>query len=374
MHLYIHVPFCHQACHYCDFHFSTNLANKSALVESICQEISIQKDYLGKKELKTIYFGGGTPSLLTAHELEQIFNTIHQYFQVDKNAEITLEANPEDLIPSYLSAIKSLGVNRLSIGVQSFRKENLLFLNRNHGASEAINCITSAQNIGITNISIDLIYGIPGNDLENLNNDITKALETQVSHISAYGLTIEPKTVFGIQKKNGIFNELPETLLHQKFTYTRNSLAENGFEPYETSSFARNEQYSMHNTSYWKQESYLGIGPSAHSFNQISRQWNVAKNGLYMKSIQTKKIPAEVEILTEANKINEYIMTGLRTKWGVDLLRIQQAFKNLNVSFPLPLISLWQKNDWARISNGYLILNEKGALMADKFAADFFIV
>ncbi len=374
LHLYLHIPFCHQACHYCDFHFSTNVALKSDLVHAICQEIALQKEYLGSKNLKTIYFGGGTPSLLLADELEKILNTIHQNFSVENEAEITLEANPEDLTPSYLAAIKSLGVNRLSIGIQSFREENLRFLNRNHSSAQAITCISQAQDIGIDNISIDIIYGIPGNNLHDLALDIHKAVDTQVNHISAYSLTIEPKTVFGQQKKKGFFKELPESMQSQKFSFTRNLLAENGFEAYETSNFAKNEHYSKHNTSYWNQESYLGIGPSAHSFNQNSRQWNVAKNGVYIKAINEGVIPVEIEILTEANKINEYIMTRLRTQWGIKWSKIEQTFAQLNTEIPLDLIKNWQKNDWAHVSKGHLILTETGALMADKLAADLFIV
>lgn len=374
MHLYVHIPFCHQACHYCDFHFSTNLAYKSDVVNAICQEIALQKDFLRGEKLKTIYFGGGTPSLLSPMELEQIFNTVHRYFQVEIGAEITLEANPEDLSPSYLSAIKTLGVNRLSIGIQSFREENLRLLHRNHSSAQALTCISRAQDIGIHNISLDLIYGIPGNDLKDLAFDIDQAVDTKISHISAYSLIIEPKTVFGQQKKKGIFIELPETMLSEKFSFTRNLLAEKGFEAYETSNFAKDEQYSKHNTSYWNQESYLGVGPSAHSFNQFSRQWNVAKNGVYMKSILEEKIPAEIEILTEANKINEYIMTRLRTKWGIERSKIEQAFSQLKVQIPEDLFKNWQDNDWAYISSEHLILTEKGALIADKLAADLFIV
>ena len=374
MHLYLHIPFCHQACHYCDFHFSTNVALKSDLVHAICQEIALQKDYLGDKSLKTIYFGGGTPSLLSADELEKILDSIHRYFSVETEAEITLEANPEDLTPSYLTAIKSLGINRLSVGIQSFREENLRFLNRNHSSAQALTCISQAQDIGIDNISIDLIYGIPGNDLNDLALDIHKAVDTKVNHISAYSLTIEPKTVFGQQKKKGVFKELPESMQSQKFSFTRKLLAEKGFEAYETSNFAKNELYSKHNTSYWNQESYLGIGPSAHSFNQNSRQWNVAKNGVYMKAINEGAIPAEIEILTEANKINEYMMTRLRTKWGIEWSKIEQTFAQLNAEIPLDLIKNWQINDWALVSNGHLILTETGALMADKLASDLFIV
>jgi len=374
LHLYLHIPFCHQACHYCDFHFSTNLVQKSNLVDAICQEIALQKEYLPSKKLKTIYFGGGTPSLLSAKELEQIFRTVHSIFEVEKDAEITLEANPEDLSLSYLGAVQSIGVNRLSIGIQSFREENLRLLNRNHSSAQALNSISLAQQVGIENISIDLIYGIPGNELSDLTSDIEKAVDTQVTHISAYSLTIEPKTVFGQQKNKGIFKELPESMLSQKFTFTRNLLKEKGFEAYETSNFAKKEHYSKHNTSYWNQESYLGVGPSAHSFNQVSRQWNVAKNGLYIKSILEGKIPAEIEILTEENKLNEYMMTRLRTKWGIELSYVKNLFNQLNVEFPHTTFMQWQKNDLAFKKTDHLILTEKGSLVADKLASDLFIV
>jgi len=343
-------------------------------VNAICQEIVLQKEYLNGEKIKTIYFGGGTPSLLSPLELEQIFHTVHQNYQIENNSEITLEANPEDLNPTYLSDLKTLGINRLSIGIQSFREDNLRFLNRNHSSEQALTCISKAQDIGINNISLDLIYGIPGNDLKDLAYDIDQAVGTKVNHISAYSLTIEPKTVFGQQKKKGVFNELSESTLSEKFTFTRKLLAEKGFEAYETSNFALNKQYSKHNTSYWNQESYLGVGPSAHSFNQVSRQWNVAKNGLYMKSILEEKIPAEIEILTEANKINEYVMTRLRTKWGIDLSKLRESFNQLDVEFPKATIINWQKNELALEFDDHLILTEKGSLVADKLAADLFIV
>ena len=374
MHLYLHIPFCHQACHYCDFHFSTHTAHKKDLIHAICKEIILQKDYLPSNKLNTIYFGGGTPSLLSPQELEQIFHTVHQYFLVENNAEITFEANPEDLSESYLTTIKSFGINRLSIGIQSFKEENLRLLNRSHTTEQAINCISKAQKIGIDNISIDLIYGIPGNDLPDLASDIQKAVDTNVTHISAYSLTIEPKTVFGQQKKKGVFKELPESMLSQKFTFTRKLLTEKGFEAYETSNFAKNQKYSKHNTSYWNQEAYLGVGPSAHSFNQQSRQWNIAKNGLYKKEIEDGKIPAEIEILTEANKINEYLMTRLRTKWGIDLSKIKQNFNALNVEYPENTIRSWQNTGLAIEIHDHLVLTEKGSLVADKLASDLFIV
>jgi len=374
LHLYLHIPFCHQACHYCDFHFSTHTAHKKDLIHAICKEIILQKDYLPSNKLNTIYFGGGTPSLLSPQELEQIFHTVHQYFLVENNAEITFEANPEDLSESYLTTIKSFGINRLSIGIQSFKEENLRLLNRSHTTEQAINCISKAQKIGIDNISIDLIYGIPGNDLPDLASDIQKAVDTNVTHISAYSLTIEPKTVFGQQKKKGVFKELPESMLSQKFTFTRKLLTEKGFEAYETSNFAKNQKYSKHNTSYWNQEAYLGVGPSAHSFNQQSRQWNIAKNGLYKKEIEDGKIPAEIEILTEANKINEYLMTRLRTKWGIDLSKIKQNFNALNVEYPENTIRSWQNTGLAIEIHDHLVLTEKGSLVADKLASDLFIV
>jgi len=374
LHLYLHIPFCHQACHYCDFHFSTNLAQKKALVDAICTEIKLQNSYLPVKNLETIYFGGGTPSLLHPAELAKILTHIHREFSVDPQAEITLEANPEDLTVEYLEAIKALGINRLSIGIQSFQDKNLPFLHRNHSVSDSLLCIARAQEVGLSNISIDLIYGIPENTIHDLEKDLDTAIQTGVEHISAYSLTIEPKTVFGQQKKKGILKEIDEELMSDSFLYVRKRLTEVGFDDYETSNFAKNKRYSRHNTSYWNQEPYLGIGPSAHSFNGFSRQWNVAKNGLYIQSISEGHIPSEIEMLSPENKLNEYLMTRLRTAWGIDLETVKSGYVACQRTFPQSEIDHWIENGLAILEKNQLRLIGSGKLMADKLASDLFVV
>ncbi len=344
------------------------------MVEAICAEIKLQNAYLPTKKLETIYFGGGTPSLLNPTELAEILTQIHRYFSVDSQAEITLEANPEDLGIEYLNAIHRLGINRLSIGIQSFQEKNLPYLNRNHNVLDSKACIERAQAIGLTNISLDLIYGIPGNSLQDLANDLDSAIGTGVTHISAYSLTIEPKTVFGQQKKKGILQEVDEDFMSESFLYVRKRLTEAGFDDYETSNFAKNKRYSKHNTSYWNQEAYLGIGPSAHSFNGESRQWNIAKNGIYIKSISEGRIPAEMEMLSPENKLNEYLMTRLRTAWGIDLADVKSRYLACKREFPQAEIEHWMDNGLALLEKNQLRLIGHGKLMADKLASDLFVV
>ncbi|MHA8106014.1 radical SAM family heme chaperone HemW [Aquirufa sp. 5-AUSEE-100C1] len=374
VHLYLHIPYCHQACHYCDFHFSTKMDGKAAMVDAMIQEISLRKDYLGGPKLNTIYLGGGTPSTLSENEISRLFEAIHQHFEVNPDAEITLEANPEDLTRDYLTHLKELGVNRLSIGIQSFDDENLRYLNRNHDAKQSLQAIRDAQEIGISNISIDIIYGIPGNELILLKSDLNQAIATGAQHISAYSLTIEPKTVFGHRLKKGEIQEIPEQNMASCFEFTHEYLEKNGYIAYETSNFSKPGFESKHNSSYWRQESYLGIGPAAHSFNQVSRQWNVANNAKYTKQINAGIIPSEVESLSPENQINEYIMTQLRTHWGVDLSYLIEKFQAIQVPFPENEIQDWVKKGLAEIRNGQLVLVGKGKLIADGLAAQLFII
>lgn len=350
------------------------MAQKTALIEAIKHEIELQKNYLQQEEIQTIYFGGGTPSLLSSPELSDILNQITRFHKINSLAEITLEANPEDLNTPYLQDLQSLGINRLSIGIQSFQEKNLPYLNRNHSSDQSLQAIKNAQNAGFENISLDLIYGLPGNSMDELMDDLTIATRSEVNHISAYSLIVEPKTVFDQQKRKGIFHEISEIKMSEQFIAVRNFLIEAGFEDYETSNFAKNGSYSQHNTSYWNQENYLGIGPSAHSFNQDSRQWNIAKNGAYIKAIMNQHIPAEVEILSPQNKLNEYLMTKLRTQWGVDIPTLKKLYANLNAVFPEKVLHVWLKNDWAKIENEQLVLIGSGKLMADKLSSDLFVI
>ena len=347
------------------------MSRKEDMVNALCNEIAAQKDYLQGAELQTIYFGGGTPSLLSSTDLDSIFYTIRSFHPVANDAEITLEANPEDLTLDYCQMIASKGINRLSIGIQSFQEKNLVLMNRNHQASDSIQSIQNAQKAGINNISIDLIYGIPANSEADLAEDLEKATSLGVQHISAYSLTVEPKTVFGAQKKKGAFQEIPDSTMANAFNQVREYLESKGYEGYETSNFAKEGHYSVHNTSYWQQEHYLGIGPSAHSFNGHSRQWNVANNAKYISSGLAL---AEKEELSPAEQLNEYLMVRLRTKWGIDLNYVRKSFEKMEHPYPEKELQIWVSQGFARIENDRLILEGEGKLIADRLSSDIFVV
>lgn len=342
-------------------------------MEAIAKEIVLRKDYLQTNELQTIYFGGGTPSLLDASELSLLLETINTHFQVDPGAEITLEANPDDLNKKKLAQLSAAGINRLSIGIQSFHEPHLKFLNRIHDSFEAGNCVKLAQDAGINNISIDLIYAIPAPDHSILGQDLQRAFDLNVSHISAYCLTIEPQTAFGSWLKKKKIKPIDEEFAAEQFEILIAGLADKGYEQYEISNFARKGQYSRHNSSYWKQRAYLGVGPSAHSYNQVSRQYNVSSNAQYLAAIQQNNIPATIEILTSSDQTNEYLLTGLRTKWGCDLAKLSQMS---NSKFELQnraeLSEMTQKG-WLYVDNGTILLTQAGKLFADRIASELFL-
>ena len=373
MHLYIHIPFCKQACHYCDFHFSTNIANKRAVVEAIAREIVLRKSYLPEGDMETIYFGGGTPSMLDEAELQFLLETIHQHFRVANNAEITLEANPDDLTAPTLQMFAHAGINRLSIGIQSFHEPHLRFMNRAHTAVEAQQCVKLAQQAGIDNISIDLIYAIPSESHDILRSDLTQAFTLDVPHISAYCLTIEPQTAFGSWLKKKKMRPIEEEYAAQQFEILVQSLGDNGYEQYEISNFAINGRYSNHNSSYWKQHPYLGVGPSAHSYNGVSREYNVSNNARYLEAIQKDTVPSTVEQLTAADQTNEYLLTGLRTKWGVELQKVEILSAGAFALQAHDELGKMTRKGWIREDSGILVLTEAGKLFADRIASDLFI-
>ncbi|MHA8072567.1 radical SAM family heme chaperone HemW [Aquirufa ecclesiirivi] len=374
MHLYLHIPFCRQACHYCDFHFSTVLSQREVMVKAMVQELNIQKAYLVNKKLTSIYLGGGTPSLLSEKQVNLLFDQINLLFSIDADAEITLEANPEDLTQEYIQTLKKIGINRLSVGIQTFNNESLRHLHRNHDSQQSTRAIKNAQDLGIENISVDIIYGLKDHTLSDTEYDIQQAILLEVDHISAYSLTIEPRTVFGKQKEKGLLKELPDNQMAAHFELSHQLLQSAGFEAYEVSNFAKNKRYSRHNSSYWNQEEYLGIGPSAHSFNVQSRQWNVANNKSYMLAIEQGNPHFEVENLSPENRINEYIMTRLRTMWGLDLAYLKQSLEQINQSLPRTEIEEWKEKQWAKEIDGFLILTESGKLIADKLSSDIFLI
>ncbi|MFY7890560.1 MAG: radical SAM family heme chaperone HemW [Spirosomataceae bacterium] len=373
MHLYIHIPFCRQACHYCDFHFSTSLQRKEDVVLAIAQEIKLQANYLANKTLETIYFGGGTPSLLEEKDFEHIFTQIYSTFSLTADAEITLEANPDDLTLEKLQLFNKVGINRLSIGIQSFNDEHLKKLHRIHSGDEAHRCVSMAQDVGITNLSIDLIYAIPSDSHAILHEDLVKATSLGVTHISAYCLTIEPQTVFGKWLKQRKIAAIDDEFASQQFEILLSHLNEQGFEQYEISNFAKNEAYSRHNTSYWKQEEYLGVGPSAHSFNHISRQYNVANNAQYLKAMSQNQIPAEVEVLTKEDRFNEYLLTGLRTKWGCELTRLDGLIGTDFRQFSKAILDEQLHEGLILLDGTTMRLTNKGKLFADKIVSDLFL-
>ncbi|MBC7893579.1 MAG: radical SAM family heme chaperone HemW [Sphingobacteriaceae bacterium] len=384
MHVYVHIPFCAQACYYCDFHFSTQLAGRAALVEALTQEVALQRNFLPKRPLETIYFGGGTPSLLTEAELARLLDSIHAHFAVIPEAEITLEANPDDLTTEKLAQFRSLGVNRLSIGIQSFNEGHLRHLHRLHNAAEGEASVKRAQDAGFENLSIDLIYAIvpshgapPGSTAENHDiwqRDLQKASALTVPHISAYCLTIEPQTVFGSWLKKAKIQPIDDAFAARQFELLTEHLTAQGYEHYEISNFAQPGRYSRHNTSYWRQEPYLGLGPSAHSFDgNTTRQANVSHNTRYVEAIGRGEIPAEMEHLSEPDRVNEYLLTSLRTQWGCELEKLraisEQGFTLVQSLLP----PLFEKN-WLMNDGGFLRLTSAGKLFADRVASELFWV
>ncbi len=372
--IYIHIPFCKQACHYCDFHFSTSLQNKDAFLIALKKEIVLQKAYLKSEKISTVYFGGGTPSLLSKNELNEIFDCLKNNFQIEEDAEITLEANPDDLTTEKIKDLKDTSVNRLSIGIQSFYDEDLKLMNRAHSAEESIKAVKLAQENGFDNITIDLIYGIPGLTDHRWRNNLQIAFALNVNHISAYCLTVEPKTVLANQVKKGLVKNVDEQQSSEQFEIMLEAMHQNDFVQYEISNFCRNGAFSKHNSNYWKKEIYLGLGPSAHSFNGSSRQWNVSNNVLYIQSIEKGVPNFEKEILSEAQRYNEYVMTSLRTIWGIDLKYVEQHFGKEYLDYCLKEVGEYIKSESVLAEENKLYLSDKGKLIADKIASDLFFV
>lgn len=313
--IYIHIPFCRQKCYYCDFYKTVNTTLKPKFLQSLKAEAKVRKNYLGNEAVETIYFGGGTPSVLEAGELADILKHLKELFEVQENAEITFEANPDDLIPAYLEAIKQAGINRLSVGIQALQNRHLQKMNRRHDASQAIEAIHNAAKIGFNNISVDLIYGLPGLTESEWEDSLNQVFDLPVQHLSAYHLTYHEGTAFYTWLKKGTLRELSETESVKQFEILIDKAASAGFEQYEISNFARKELYSQHNTSYWQGKKYLGLGPSAHSFDQQSRRWNTSHVESYIKAIDNGLAFSEEEILSEKDRYNEYILTRIRTKW-----------------------------------------------------------
>jgi oxygen-independent coproporphyrinogen-3 oxidase len=371
--IYLHIPFCKKACHYCNFHFSTQTDTIQALVDALIQEIELQKSYI-KEPIETIYFGGGTPSLLNEAQLKAILAAIDTHFKVTTTIECTLEANPDDIDPIKLAAWKQLGINRLSIGIQSFQASALTWMNRAHTVEQSHAAIQMALDAGIHNLSIDLIYGTPALSDRALMEDLDWIQQYQINHVSCYALTVEDKTALKKLIENAQIEDVDPEKQARHFEIVSTRLMAMGMEHYEISNFANPGYRSQHNSNYWSGKNYLGLGPSAHSFNTISRQWNIANNALYIKSIENGLLNFEIEILTEANRYNEYMMTSLRRMEGFDLDIIAAKFGKRYHQHSIAMIKEMDfKNIFNQKDNQYS-LKDEAKFLADGIASDFFIL
>jgi oxygen-independent coproporphyrinogen-3 oxidase len=383
--IYIHIPFCKQACHYCDFHFSTSMKKKEEMVLALAKELQLRKNELQNElefsEVETIYFGGGTPSVLTVDEIQFLIDTVCEHYAVAQNPEITLEANPDDLSEENLIAFAEIGINRLSIGIQSFFEEDLKLMNRAHDSVQAKKCLEIAIRY-FDNISLDLIYGIPdpsqnGEQAKQMTNErwqqnIETALSFGIPHISSYALTVEPKTALNKLIQTGKIASPNDEVAQEHFMILVETLEANGFIHYELSNFGKENYFSRNNSAYWLGKKYIGIGPSAHSYDGDSRSWNVANNALYLKSLQNDELPNEVEKLTLEDRYNEYIMTGLRTIWGVSLVRIEQEFGAQYLDYLKQQSQKFIVDGLLSITDGILKPTLKGKFLTDGIASDLF--
>jgi len=376
--IYIHIPFCKQACHYCDFHFSTQLGKKEAMVQSIAKELELRKLEVDDK-VETIYFGGGTPSVLSNEEIEFLIQSVYDNYKVIDHPEITLEANPDDLVSSraqsrdLFSAYKNAGINRLSIGIQSFFEEDLKLMNRAHNAGEAEQCIQEATRY-FDNITIDLIYGIPGMSNERWKANIQKALDFGLPHISSYALTVEPRTALKKFIEKGVVPDVDDEQAQEQFHILVDTLEAEGFINYEISNFGKPDYFSKNNTAYWLGKTYLGVGPSAHSFDGKQRSWNIRNNPTYIKKIEDGILPKEIETLSTTDRYNEYVMTGLRTIWGVDLYRIASEFGENYLKYLNQQSAKFLAQGLLVVDDGKLLTTKKGKFLADGIASDLFLL
>ena len=376
--IYIHIPFCKQACHYCDFHFSTSMKKKDEMVLALAKEISMRKNEFNlldsaqsDNQIETIYFGGGTPSVLSNEEINFLIAEVYKNYNVVENPEITLEANPDDLSSERIFELSKSPINRLSIGIQSFYEDDLKMMNRAHNSAEAINCLKEATKY-FDNISLDLIYGIPGMSDEMWKQNIETALSFGIPHISSYALTVEPKTALKKLIDAGKIAEPQDEAALNHFMILVETLQKNGFIHYELSNFGKENYFSKNNSAYWLGKKYIGIGPSAHSYDGIKRGWNIANNSLYLKAIQNDELPIETEVLTVSDRYNEYIMTGLRTIWGVSLERIENEFGLEYLNYLEKKSQKFLNDDLLSIENNILKPTPKGKFLTDGIASDLF--
>lgn len=372
--IYIHVPFCKQKCNYCNFHFSTKQDNVEELVSGMIIELDQRKSYLKTKKIDSIYFGGGTPSIIDVKHIINIIEKIYSLFDVKKTAEITMEFNPDDIKKEKLNKLRQAGINRLSIGIQSFNNEDLIFMNRSHNAKEAISSIKLAKECGFNNMSIDLIYGVQNQTDKTWKKNLNQMFELEIDHFSAYALTVEPDTKLNYLIKKKRVQPTSELKAENHFKILQEESLKMGYEQYEISNFCRKNKFAQHNTSYWKDKAYLGIGPSAHSYNGKSRRWNISNNLKYITLINNSEKYFDEEKLSPTQKYNEYTLTSLRTIWGVSLDYLENNFDQQIVSHFKKNARKWIDNKNIILEKNNVRLTNKGMLFADTISSDLFII
>jgi oxygen-independent coproporphyrinogen-3 oxidase len=372
--IYLHIPFCKQACHYCDFHFSVNQDKKNDLVAALLKEALLRKEELQNEAIKTIYFGGGTPSLLSTDALLRIFDTLAENYNLSSLQEVTLEANPDDLTAAYLRELRHTPINRLSIGIQSFREMDLKLMNRAHDAKQALRCVPESADIGFENISIDLIYGIQGLTQADWIKNLNTAFDLPISHLSSYCLTVEPKTKLAKLVSSGELPAVNDESAANHFETLIEMTEAVGIPWYEVSNFAKPGMESKHNSSYWANENYVGLGPGAHSFNGVKRSWNVSSNTAYIQQINKNVLPSESEVLTAEEKFNEYLLTALRTRKGLSFTELSNRCDSAKINEIKSVLQEKAAQGLATINNDGAVLTTKGLLFADAIASSLFIV
>ena len=372
--IYIHIPFCKKLCYYCDFYHVITSEKNSVFVDALLKETALRKDYLEDETVSTIYIGGGTPSVFSIKELSDILNQINKFFRVEENCEITIELNPDDVNQDYMEGLKKLNINRISLGVQSWRDPDLKMLNRRHNSEQAAAALTEVFNAGFNNVTIDLIYGIPGMTVKEWSSNLDKAFSFDIKHLSAYHLTIEPGTVFGKMQEKGHFTEIDEDESNAQFNTLIEKAEAAGFIHYEISNFGKPGYFSKHNSNYWKQVNYLGLGPSAHSFNGYSRQWNIRNLNGYIKSINSGKSFFEKEELDTKARFNEYIMTSLRTMWGIDLEYIETTFEKEGYDYVVNLSGKFKNYGLMKQEKNSLVLTNQGKMISDNIISEFMML
>ena len=369
--IYIHIPFCKKLCFYCDFYHVVSPDDNSSFIDALLKEASLRKDYLGEDSVSTIYLGGGTPSVFSIKDLGTILNHVKKLFRVTEDCEITIELNPDDVNEAYLEGLKNLNINRISLGIQSWRDADLKLLNRRHDSARAVTALKETLNAGFKNVTIDLIYGIPGMSLKDWESNLDFTFSFDIMHLSAYHLTFEPGTVFGKMLEKGDISEIDEDDSAAQFNLLIEKAESEGFIQYEISNFGKPGYFSIHNSNYWKQVNYLGLGPSAHSFNGYTRQWNVRDLKGYIKSVNAGKSFFESEELDIKKRFNEYIMTSLRTMWGIDLEYIEGMFEKEGYDYVVNLSGKFRNYGLMKLEKNSLVLTNQGKLISDNIISEF---